>query len=296
MTHFQTGLLAPIPAHAMYLHFCCLPSSTEQQIKEALSQLSSFTSQHDIVVGVASSLLKRLGVSIPDLRAFPELSNQVVEIVRPNYDLWCWLRVAERGELVQALQQLQTLLSPVFKLSLQVDAFQYQSGRDLTGYEDGTENPQDAAAISAAILSSDNPQLHGSSFVAIQQWQHNFAQFNSMSSHAQDHMIGRRRLDNEELEDAPESAHVKRTAQENFEPEAFVVRRSMPWMRDDQAGLYFVAFGHSFDAFEAQFRKMLGLEDDISDALFQFSKPLNNAYFWCPPIQQGRLNLSALGI
>jgi putative iron-dependent peroxidase len=50
-----------------------------------------------------------------------------------------------------------------------------------------------------------------------------------MSTTEQDHAVGRRRSDNEELDDAPESAHVKRTAQESFEPEAFVVRRSMPW-------------------------------------------------------------------
>ena len=49
--------------------------------------------------------------------------------------------------------------------------------------------------------------------------------------------------DNEELEDAPESAHVKRTAQEDFEPEAFVVRRSMPWADATSEGLEFVAFG-----------------------------------------------------
>jgi putative iron-dependent peroxidase len=109
-------------------------------------------------------------------------------------------------------------------------------------------------------------------------------------------MIGRRRVDNAELDDAPESAHVKRTAEENFDQEAFVVRRSMPSTRDEQGGLYFVAFSHSFDAFETQFHKMLGLEDHIVDALFQISMPLSNAYFWRPPKQQGHLNLSVLGI
>lgn len=58
-----------------------------------------------------------------------------------------------------------------------------------------------------------------------------------------------------------------------------MVRRSMAWIREEQGGLYFVAFSHSFDAFETQFRKMLGLEDDIVDALFQISMPLKNAYF-----------------
>jgi putative iron-dependent peroxidase len=194
------------------------------------------------------------------------------------------------------LRQLQKILNSVFTQDLQVDDFKYHSGRDLTGYEDGTENPENGDAIATALFESEYPPLHDSSFVAIQQWQHDFTQFDAMSEQTQDHMIGQRRIDNEELDEAPESAQVKRTAQENFEPEAFVVRRSMPWTRDGQGGLYFVAFGHSFDAFEAQFRKMLGLEDGISDTIFQFSIPLNNAYFWSPPKQQGRVSLSALGI
>ena len=113
---------------------------------------------------------------------------------------------------------------------------------------------------------------------------------------AQDHMVGRRRSDNEELEDAPESAHVKRTAQESFEPEAFVLRRSMPWAAGTDCGLMFVAFGKSFDAFEAQLRRMVGLEDGVVDALFGMSKPMSSAYFWCPPIHAGRLDLRQLGL
>jgi putative iron-dependent peroxidase len=99
------------------------------------------------------------------------------------------------------------------------------------------------------------------------------------------------------MDDAPPSAHVKRTAQESFEPEAFVVRRSMPWADGARAGLVFVAFGHSFDAFEAQMRRMVGEEDGITDALFGFTRPLTGAYFWCPPVgAAGRLDLRALGI
>ena len=35
----------------------------------------------------------------------------------------------------------------------------------------------------------------------------------------------------------------------------------------NEGGLVFVAFGHSFDAFEAQLRRMSGAEDGITDAL-----------------------------
>ena len=89
---------------------------------------------------------------------------------------------------------------------------------------------------------------------------------------------------------------MKRTAQESFEPEAFILRRSMPWAEGMSAGLMFVAFGKSFAAFEAQLNRMLGHDDDIQDAIFNFTKPINGAYFWCPPMKNEKLDLTALNI
>ena len=58
----------------------------------------------------------------------------------------------------------------------------------------------------------------------------------------------------------------------------------------------FVAFGHSLDAFEAQLRRMVGAEDGITDALFRFTWPVTGAYFWCPPMANGWLDLRARGM
>jgi putative iron-dependent peroxidase len=118
-----------------------------------------------------------------------------------------------------------------------------------------------------------------------------------MNPHARDELIGRRITDNEEMDDAPESAHVKRTAQEDFDPEAFVWRRSMPWSDATRAGFMYVAFAKDFYAFEAQLKRMSGAEDGIVDGLFRFSHPVTCAYYWCPPMNaKGGLNLNTLGI
>ncbi len=161
---------------------------------------------------------------------------------------------------------------------------------------DGTENPNGDAAVDAAIVESAGPGLDGSRFVATQQWVHDLDHFEAMSQDERDNIIGRRLSDHEELDDAPVSAHVKRTAQESFNPEAFVVRRSMPWADVGGEGLMFVAFGKSLDAFEAQLRRMTGQEDRIIDGLFRFTRPISGSYFWCPPISNGCLDLTAIGI
>ncbi len=170
----------------------------------------------------------------------------------------------------------------------------FADSRDLTGYEDGTENPQAEEAVATAIVSGQGKGLDGSSFVAVQQWVHDMDVFQEKSPQQQDDIIGRRRSDNEEFDAAPKSAHIKRTAQESFDPEAFIVRRSMPWTEGTDAGLNFVAFGKSFDAFEALLNRMVGADDGISDALFSFTRPVTGAYFWCPPMKNNNLDLSAL--
>jgi len=67
----------------------------------------------------------------------------------------------------------------------------------------------------------------------------------------------------------------------------------MPWADGQSAGLMFVAFGKSLDAFEAQLKRMCGLDEDgVVDAMFGFTRPVTGAYFWCPPVvEDGKLDL-----
>ena len=103
-----------------------------------------------------------------------------------------------------------------------MDAFRHKAGHDLTGYEDGTENPKGELAEAAALVRGMGPGLDGSSYVALQQWVHDFDAFELLAEADRDNHFGRRLLDNVELEDSPTWAHVKRAAQESFDPEAVV--------------------------------------------------------------------------
>ena len=291
MENIQEGILKAIPRSARYLFFSLKPNAP---VKETLVALAQKTDGEKIVVGLGLSLVQILKGSIDGLRTLPATAVNGIEVPSTPIALCCWLRSDDRGELIHQTRALKQLLAPAFKLDKTIDAFQYGPSLDLTGYEDGTENPIDDEAVKAAIVSGLGSGMNGSSFMAIQQWEHDLNHFDSFSQQTQDHTFGRRKSDNEELDNAPESAHVKRTAQEDFEPEAFVVRRSMPWADEEKEGLVFVAFGHSFNAFEALLNRMLGLDDGIQDALFTFTKPVSGSYLWCPPMKNGSLDLSAL--
>jgi putative iron-dependent peroxidase len=293
MKPIQPGILGPVPALARYLVFDLAP---EAGPGPALRRLAQTVDALQTVVGIGRSTALALGHDVPGLRDFPAATARGIEMPATHGALWCWLRGDDRGELVHRTRALEAVLAPAYRLGAVLDAFRHGEGRDLTGYEDGTENPTGANAVAAAAVRSGGAGLEGGSFVAVQQWLHDFGRFDAMSPGEQDACIGRRREDNEELDDAPPSAHVKRTAQESFDPEAFVLRRSMPWAEGARAGLVFVAFGRSFDAFEAQLNRMMGLEDGVTDALFRFTRPVTGAYYWCPPVKGLRLDLRALGL
>ncbi len=293
MSSPQPGILAPITNFSRYLEFGVVP---DPDLVPVLSKLASRSFDQEFVVGVGPGLVQGLGKSIDGLHPFPNLSGPGCEVPSTQADIWCWIRGSDRGLITHSARSFARMLGPAFRCDRVVDGFKYDRGLDLTGYEDGTENPEGEAAVEAAIVGGAGPALDGSSFVATQQWVHDLDHFEAMSQDARDNIIGRRLNDNEELDDAPVSAHVKRTAQESFDPEAYLVRRSMPWANAGGEGLMFVAFGKSFDAFEAQLRRMTGQEDAVVDGLFRFTRPISGSYFWCPPVSNGRLVLTALGI
>lgn len=292
MSYPQPGILQPLPDQAIFLEFDLALNVAGD---EALQSVQEISIDENVVVGLGRKLISAAGKSLEELRAFPALSGPGCEVPSTQAALWVWLRGTDRGILFHTARKLADALAANFRLARFTNCYKYDGGLDLSGYEDGTENPQDEEAVKTTFVPHGAGALAGSSFVAVQNWLHDFDVLDELTQPEKDDIIGRRFEDNEEFDDAPASAHVKRTAQESFTPEAFVVRRSMPWNEGLDGGFMFVAFGTSNDAFEAQLRRMAGLEDGILDGLFRFTEPISGSYFWCPPVlKSGQLDLSAL--
>lgn len=291
MSSPQPSILAPLPPTARSLVF---DLRGDGDPREGLRALSASFDPETATLGLGQPLMHALGASIAGLRGFPTLEGTRVTPPSTQGALWLLLRGGDRGELDDRAREARALLGSAFALTGDTECFVYRGGLDLTGYEDGTENPTDEAAVEAAVSRAEG--LEGSSFVAVQRWVHDLASFRARSQAERDDTFGRRQEGNEEFDEAPPSAHVKRTAQESFEPAAFMLRRSMPFLTETEAGLLFVAYGESLDRYERVLRRMVGLEDGIVDALFGFSRPVTGGYYWCPPVRGARLSLSSLGL
>ena len=297
----QAAILATVPPVGRYVFFNLAANATPATLRDSLSRLAPLVDGDHTLLAVGPQLVAALGATVPGLREFPAMTGHGADVPSTPTALCCWLRGDEKGDLLLQARAIEKAVAPALHFHRAVDAFRYKlgasgHGRDLTGYEDGTENPDGDEAVEAALVQGQGAGLDGSSFVAMQQWVHDMDAFEATSGTERDHIMGRNLQTNDELEDAPESAHVKRTEQESFTPEAFVLRRSMPWALGQKMGLMFVAFGRSLDAYEVQMRRMAGEEDGTIDGLFKISKPVTGSYLWCPPMQGGAPNLQQLGL
>ncbi|MCP4092433.1 MAG: hypothetical protein GY747_03200 [Planctomycetes bacterium] len=107
---------------------------------------------------------------VPGLRDFPRLDGLNVIMPATSGALWCWIRGEDCGDLLHHGRALIKQLRGTFSLTDVTDvtdAFRYGSGLDITGYEDGAENPEGDDAAKVALLAGKADGLNGSSFVAL---------------------------------------------------------------------------------------------------------------------------------
>ncbi|HEX7154230.1 MAG TPA: Dyp-type peroxidase [Thermoanaerobaculia bacterium] len=285
--HAQPTILADRPPVGRTLLFRIAPDG---DIVESLRNLRDKLSVDCGSIGVGEPLVLALGQKLPGLRTFPAMSGPACSVPSTQEALCFFLGGPDRGIVFDLTQDIRGYLGDAFQLIDSNDTFTYHGGKDLTRFEDGTENPKGDEAVKA-VLRED-----GSTFLVLQRWVHDLTRFRAFEEERREMLIGRRAESNEEIEDAPEFAHVKRAAQESFDPPAFMLRSSMPWASATQEGLEFIAKVESLDRYERVLHRMVGHDDGIVDGLFKFSRPVTGGYYWCPPVKDGRLDLRQLGI
>lgn len=166
--------------------------------------------------------------------------------------------------------------------------FRNFDGRDLTGFIDGTENPQfPDDRGETALLPEQAGIFADGSFVFAQRYAHDLDKWKKLKVDAQEHVMGRTKLESIELDDdvKPENAHVARTVVKDDEGEELeILRHSLPYGdgRGDQ-GLFFIAYTQDLTRIDKMLVRMFGTSGDgIHDRLLHFVTALDGAYYFAP--------------
>jgi porphyrinogen peroxidase len=254
------------------------------QIRDAASTVAGV----NVVVGFGSALWTRVaGAQVPeDFGPFETIEGAGgFRFPADQHDLWLWLHSAGPDAVFNLARLAARCLAPAAHVVREQPAFAYQASQDLTGFEDGTENPPIDDAPSVIAIPGGQP-CAGGSVVLLQRWVHDLDGFEQLELADREKVIGRTLHGSVELDasiDAPR-AHIRRVVIEDDEGEELeVFRRSTAFGGVQEHGLQFVAFSADRARVLRMLHRMAGVDDGVRDQLTEFSTPTESAWYLAPP-------------
>lgn len=198
-------------------------------------------------------------------------------------DLFVWVHGWSPGRNFEVVRTAGVALAPFGELARETSGWVYRDSRDLTGFIDGTENPDAAEAREIAVVGADHAGA-GGSFVLVQRWVHDLEAFGSLAIDEQEAVIGRTKPDSVERDPLPPTSHVARVVNEDEQgDEIEIYRRSVPYGNATEAGLQFLAFSDDLAKFELMLARMFGTTGDgLHDRLTEYSRPVTGAFYFAP--------------
>ena len=235
----------------------------------------------NLVAGFRPELWRQIEREAPaDLKGFNEDVVGAGGFVMPatQHDAVLWLSGSAYDVIFEvartAIAELRGLASAVEETS----SWPYRHDRDLTGFIDGTENPNLIDAPELVLIPEGSPGA-GGTILLLQKWSHDAHAWEALSDVEQEAVIGRRKTDSVELDDKPDDSHVASTDQDVF---GKIFRRNMPYGTVSDHGTMFVGFSSEQRPLAAMLESMAGLGGDAPDALTRYTKPLTGSYYFVP--------------
>ncbi len=202
-----------------------------------------------------------------------------------QHDAVLWLSGSAYDVIFDMSREVIEALRPYASIVTETSSWSYLHDRDLTGFIDGTENPNLIEAPEVALIPEGTPGA-GGTILLLQKWSHDATTWESLALPAQERVIGRSKEASIELEDKAQDSHVARTDQDAF---GKIFRRNMPYGTATDHGTMFVGFSAEQQRLSAMLASMAGQTDGIRDALTNYARPLTGAYYFVPSSQSLRL-------
>ena len=195
-----------------------------------------------------------------------------------QHDVVVWLAGAAYDVVFDVSRGVVSALAPHATLAHEMVGWPYHRDLDLTGFVDGTENPTLVEATAAVTVERGAPG-DGGSVLLLQQWEHDAARWEALPVPQQEQVMGRRKLEGDELDPRPETSHVARTDQERF---GRIFRRNIGYGTLTRHGTIFVGFSRDRERLDAMLESMTGRGGGPRDRLTDFARALTGAYYFVP--------------
>lgn len=130
------------------------------------------------------------GLAPADLGSFPAVVGADGRSApATQHDAWLWISGAEPDVVWQSARAAALAVSQAADLVAEQPGFTYLGGRDITGFIDGTANPQVRRTADVALVPPEQPG-EGGSHVIVMRWVHDLTAFERLPLEEQQRVIG----------------------------------------------------------------------------------------------------------
>ncbi|WP_422395756.1 Dyp-type peroxidase [Rhodococcus sovatensis] len=242
------------------------------------------------VVGIGSDAWDRLfdGPRPAKLHSFVAVNGEKHSAPSTPGDLLFHLRAQQTDLVFEMATRIMGALDGFVTVVDEVHGFKYFEMRDLLGFVDGTENPTGDDAAVAVRVGDEDAAFAGGSYVVVQKYLHDMAAWNSLSTEAQERVIGRSKLDNIEMADEkkPPNSHIALNVIEDENGRQLqIVRDNMPFgsVGTKEFGTYFIGYSATPTVIERMLDNMyLGNPVGNHDRILDFSTAVTGTLFFVP--------------
>jgi len=281
----QSGIFALGTSSHAYLELDLLD---RQNGRDLVAAISSFPEPRttvggvNLVVGFRPELWSQVapGDTPAGIKGFNEDLVGIEGFVMPatQHDAVLWLSGSAYDVIFDVSHRAIAELKELASVAEETSSWPYRHDRDLTGFIDGSENPNLIEAPEFALIPEGSPGAAGS-ILLLQKWPHDTVMWESLTDANQELVIGRKKLDSIELEDKPADSHVASTDQDKF---GKIFRRNMPYGTVTNHGTMFVGFSADQQRLATMLESMAGRTTGVRDALTRYTRPITGAYYFVP--------------
>ncbi len=294
-------IATPLTRAAIFM-VATVASDRTNEIRSLLGEVSGLTKavgfrypedQLSCVIGIGSLLWDQLSPNERPAHLHPFIPVNGATHHAPSTpgDLFFHIRSQELGLCFELARLIKDRLPTGSEIVDEVQGFKYLDQRDLLGFVDGTENPDQSEAAEVAIIREEEPDFIGGSYVIVQKYLHDLKAWEALTTEDQERAVGRRKLENIELDDTikPVNSHVAlNNIRDTNDEELAIYRLNMPFgsLQDQSYGTYFIGYAKDVRITEQMLNNMfLGDPPGNHDRLLDFSTALTGTLFFCPSMQ-----------
>lgn len=296
----QPAILGNLATHQWYVHLSRTEGADLGVIKKALADLRADCAPggaNDVVnlcILFGPTLLADLTSDVPDdFQPYPGYTSPDGKVAKGTQEeLLIWVHSDNKDRLWEAQFKFRTAVAGHMNVARETIAWIYRNSLDLTGFIDGTGNPEPADQHDRAIV-PDGKKGAGGSFCIAQRWVHDMKYWNSLDLTAQQNTFGRTKADSTRLDvQVPTShlAHVElrdgATGDASKAKRGEMVRRSTPYaFHDGTVGLYFMGFCREQAPMRERMEAMYGANGQARDAITDYSTPASGSFYFAPSVE-----------